>query len=1068
MSDSARGNHVSPGIYTKEVDLSYASKSLGITTLGLVGETVKGPAFQPILIEDMTAFRKYFGDLSPVKFSGSQYPKYELPYIAKSYLTKSRQLYVVRVLGFSGYNAGPAWAITASKSGDTANTKYVVAILRSRGKYDKYTAVSGTTDECGNVVYKYDGLQYFVTGTVKLDPYTTVSTLYNCGTQSGSTTGDFKINTNNYGQFNITCSDVSGATHIYPVSLNPGAKDYITNVLGTSQDGGNSVLYVDELYDVALEQMVNAGTADSINSAVTSYGQSIITPVTTPVLDVMAIPESALTRNNVGQTYLAGASAVSGKITFTPYDSSALSPIALSTGTTSIQIAGTAVSVSGSTATGKAYGNVQVGHIYTVASYTNDGEKHYCYREYTDGNSTNYPLYLTVGGTSSNRYTTGGTAISLNNTGNVYVLNSSKYYAKISGATADVKDIGCDMNDYKETFRHAMTPWFVSSLMGDGKNLHVYRLFRFHTISDGNASNSQVKISIMNIKPNEGTFDVLVRDYNDTDAGQNVLERYRNCTLVPGTKNYLGLKIGTENGSYPSISKYVTVEIVENDTTAQAIPAGFLGYPIRSYGALQVNGNKEANINSPIFVYNTYYDEDVKDKRQFFGMSDITGVDLDVLSYKGRNAYTVDPDYMTRGFHLDARLNDAKISGLTGTIYVDDETNYKFDTTSLNSVTSENKIPIFGTEEEMQGTIYENVNTRKFTAFPYGGFDGWDVYRAERSNTDDFKTSKYKGAVSNVNNQSDNFSKNYDSTAFGLSGSPINSDYYAYLAGAMCFSNPAAVDINIFATPGIDYVNNEMLSSEILDMIEERKDSLYIMTTPDKPSGNDDTLESMYSASEAADNLSSSEIDTSYAATYYPWVKYYDGENSMYINLPPTKDVVRNLADTDNTAYPWYAPAGVVRGNVDAYKAHSMLKLDDEDDLINGRINPIKTFANEGPKVWGDLTMLSQDTPVNRIHVRRLIIRIQKLIAIAATKLIFDPDDSTVASQFDSLVRPILNDIEDKRGLYDFKMTEDTSAEARDQHELPVSIMLKPTADLEYIPITFTVTPSGVNFDDIA
>ena len=133
MIGNARGSHSSPGIYTKEIDLSYASKSLGITTLGVVGETLKGPAFEPIKIENWRDFVNYFGGTSSEKFSGSQYPKYELPYIAKSYLKNSNQLEVCRVLGLSGYNAGPAWLITAS---DSADTKYVVAVLRSRGSYE--------------------------------------------------------------------------------------------------------------------------------------------------------------------------------------------------------------------------------------------------------------------------------------------------------------------------------------------------------------------------------------------------------------------------------------------------------------------------------------------------------------------------------------------------------------------------------------------------------------------------------------------------------------------------------------------------------------------------------------------------------------------------------------------------------------------------------------------------------------------------------------------------------------------------------------------------------------------
>ena len=92
-NNSARQTHVSPGIYTKEVDLSYASKSLGITTLGVAGETLKGPAFQPILIENWRQYQTYFGGTDTTKFKGSQYPKYELPYIAKTNWTNGGVTY---------------------------------------------------------------------------------------------------------------------------------------------------------------------------------------------------------------------------------------------------------------------------------------------------------------------------------------------------------------------------------------------------------------------------------------------------------------------------------------------------------------------------------------------------------------------------------------------------------------------------------------------------------------------------------------------------------------------------------------------------------------------------------------------------------------------------------------------------------------------------------------------------------------------------------------------------------------------------------------------------------------
>ena len=93
---------VSPGVYTSEVDLTFVAQSVGVTTLGLSGEALQGPAFEPILVSDFDTFKLYFGGTSPEKF-GDGNPKYELPYVAKSYLQESNQLFVTRVLGLTGY-----------------------------------------------------------------------------------------------------------------------------------------------------------------------------------------------------------------------------------------------------------------------------------------------------------------------------------------------------------------------------------------------------------------------------------------------------------------------------------------------------------------------------------------------------------------------------------------------------------------------------------------------------------------------------------------------------------------------------------------------------------------------------------------------------------------------------------------------------------------------------------------------------------------------------------------------------------------------------------------------------
>ena len=960
MISNARGKHSSPGVYMQEIDKTYATRSLGVTTLGVVGETLKGPAFQPIRINDWNEFQDYFGGTSIEKFKGTGYPKYELPYIAKSYLQESKQLDVCRVLGLSGYKAGKAWVIYTSGGTGTHSGNTIVGIVRSKASYssseDNSSNCNGNAD--------FDKLTFDVNNIVLTSATTINSNNNNCSNSLSSNTIDRTCGKNNYGQFNLQIT-AGTKTHTATVSLNPGDKNYIINVLGMNPQEGEYPVFVEELYDLA-----HIAKCDEVDNT------------------------SALT--------------------------------------------------------------------------------------------------LCITG--------------------------------VTGTTVD---------NYLEQFREAITPWFVSEIKGND----IKKLFRFHTISDGNAANSHIKISIANILPEEGYFDVLIRDYNDVDASPVVLERFTRCNMVPGSANYIGLQIGTFNGEYINKSKYVTVEVIENDVTETCVPCGFLGYPVRKIGSFK----------APELQYNKAVYEDLKYNRQYFGMSDIKGVDLDILMYKGKENYN--PSYLpndgyTCGFHLDSYISaSTTVDGVSG---------YSFEYPDVDALNM-SKAPHISTESDMNGTIYEDKRLRKFTCYPYGGFDGWDIYRTERTNTDKFRGNKYKGIL-NVNTREDEtyyglsvdeisgttiygtgstfyvnassaetknctnklldayekkvciknlegasgstsgvtvtlpnnatlklsyttgsttiyheklsaehpFTSAFDASYLRLTGKFNNSDYYAYLAGYKQFNNPSETKINLLATPGIDYVNNLSLFNEVLDVVEEERqgDCLYIVTTPDAVNGIE------IEAEDAVSNLETQDISTSYAATYYPWVKYYDEANKRYINLPVTKDVVRNFAHTDNVSHPWFASAGMSRGNVECAKACHFTKLEEEDMLYEGMINPVKSFGTDGVKIWGNKTMYQEDTPLNRINVRRLMIRLKDLIKTASQQLVFEQNDNTVDAQFRSIVEPILANAKQNRGISDYRIKTDTSAEARDRKELPAAIYVKPINCLEYVDISFTIYPEGTKFEE--
>lgn len=1084
MNDSVRGVHVSPGIYSRETELTYAVKSLGITTLGLAGETLRGPAFQPMAVENWREFTELFGGTSTEKFKGTQYPKYELPYIAKSYLSESNQLQVCRVLGLSGYNAGPAWAITASGKGNGENM--VVAVLRARGQYvpfKDYGDVSGKS-QCECPTREYDVLEYQVGEKVKVASdcnkpktynkeavtLTSYTSFFSNGnecegyTLSGKTEDSTNeivsyVNSSNLGKFTIVCQTgmydtekdaYENSTKLYyAVSFNPADKDYILKVLGTNPTDGTSPIYVETLYDVALKQLVsnqgdNTGDyIDGINKELSFYDAANKADYCgiEPVATFATKAESELTRRDVGMRVL-----VTEK--FQPM----CHVINLDTNDWAVDGSGVIKTAS-----------AQIGQILTVRQHTDkNGKREYWYAgcdiETVKKEANVDYLSLDALATLEDKdYKNYHKAILVKN------LSDNCYYRNLSGT---VTLVDCDLNDYRSSYRFASTPWFVSNIKGDFNNMELNRLFRFHTISDGNNSHKEIKISIENVRPNEGMFDVVIRDINDSDTMIVPLEKYSKCTMVPGDANYIGYKIGSYDGIYEAKSKYVTVEVNEDLTAQNSVPCGFLGYPTPNYGGTLVYDVNELKCKSPYLKYNVNYDQEIKNKRQYFGLSDIVGVDVDMFNFQGKDAYIESPIYTTKGFHLDSRLSNL-VEGQS--ITVDGEKGYEFNTVSINNRTKlQTEAPIIGKEEDMVGCIYEDLSLRKFTAYFYGGFDGWDIYRDARTNTDEYKKSKYMGQFDNKSGEGAIFNTLAGNNSLGIGNDSLTTDWYAYLAAIRQFANPEEVDINMIATPGIDIINNTSLVQEVIEMVEEeRADSIYIATLPDKPLGASDHIDDMYTPEDIVSLLEDTDIDSNYTCVYYPWVKHHDVINNQYIYLPPTKDVVRNMALTDNSSYPWFAPAGLSRGDVDCVRAKYVTKLADEDVLYAGRVNPIKTFASDGVKIWGQKNLQIRESQLNRIATRRLLLRMRKLISIACIGLIFDPNDVTTKAKFLSTVTPIMDNIRGNRGISDYRIEVNDSVEARERRELPCTIYFKPYNTLEYITLNFVVTPEAVSFDAI-
>jgi hypothetical protein len=1056
--------YVSPGVYTSETDLSFVAQSVGVTTLGLVGETIKGPAFEPIFITNYDEFQAYFGGTEPTKFVNTQIPKYEAAYIAKSYLQQSNQLFVTRILGLSGYDAGPSWSIKVIANVDPTT----IGLNPTSGT--SWTAVfSGSST--GNTVQ-------FIGGALPTFVQSNLNTQYRLSDGSTSTYQlDFNTNLDSVmddPSLSATTSVVYGAipendfynlTNVYSNVVNEFGSDTVNLATNDLTSDLNDPWYYSN-FDITTGNNYSGYSFYYAVTNLTSNGDSFTGTVSGNSYIFSGTAYSDYNNMVVATLRSRGISLFANNA-----DSDQHGPIYEVSGTSDVQLVCT-----------EQYSGVTQSPFesFLISGVTKDGD--------------NFSFETSMSAASSKYITK---VLGVDNFGKsrneVPLFVEEIYPASLNYAYNQgyIRGLNCDLialedarseNSqsiaYKVTqYKSPSTPFLVSELRGN----KVYNLFKFISISDGDAANTEVKVSISNLSFNNMTFDVLVRNFFDTDANPVVIEKFTNCNMDPLSNNFVAKKIGSSDGEYALISRYIMVEMAD-EAPIDAIPCGFYGYTQREY---------ESVLNpSPYIVYKTKYyfpgeviynppfgasanaTESAGDivRRTYLGFSNQFGIDEAFLQYKGTqnpvnwvsSAVPVEGqawNYLSKGFHMDS---GATVVTISNSFLTSGETAF------------ECGVADFTRDPETQENPYYFIYSRKYTVCFAGGFDGWDIYREFRTNQDRFQlgSSGYLAGAS--------ASTRYPTaTGDGLFKRIVvqnntqdfaNTDYYAYLLGILTFANPESTNINVFATSSIDYVNNSNLVEEAIDMIQfSRADSVYIATTPDYQMFTPDAtnpLDIIY-PQEAVDNLDNTGIDSNYTATYYPWILTRDTVNNTQIYLPPTGEVCRNLALTDNIAFPWFASAGYTRGLVNSIKARVKLTQEDRDTLYQGRINPIATFSDVGTVIWGNKTLQVADTALNRLNVRRLLLQARKLISAVAVRLLFEQNDQIVRQQFLDSVNPILDSIRRDRGLYDFRVTVSSTPEDLDRNTLTGKIYLKPTKALEFIDIEFFITPTGASFENI-
>ena len=280
----------------------------------------------------------------------------------------------------------------------------------------------------------------------------------------------------------------------------------------------------------------------------------------------------------------------------------------------------------------------------------------------------------------------------------------------------------------------------------------------------------------------------------------------------------------------------------------------------------------------------------------------------------------------------------------------------------------------------------------------------------------------------------------------------------AYTDAINLLKNQDEYDINVLTLPGLVNADHGTTVGEAKQMCEDRGDCFYV-TDP-----------VLYGAGLSAATTQADSVDSNYTAMYWPWIKIPDAELGRNVWVPASTVIPSVYAFNDRVAAPWFAPAGLNRGGIDiAIQAERKLTQANRDTLYESNVNPIATFPNAGVTVYGQKTLQKKASALDRVNVRRLLINAKKFIASTSKFLVFENNTAATRNRFLSIVNPFFESVQQKQGLYAFKVVMDESnntADVIDRNQMVGQIFMQPAKAAEFIVIDFNVLPTGASFPE--
>ena len=313
----------------------------------------------------------------------------------------------------------------------------------------------------------------------------------------------------------------------------------------------------------------------------------------------------------------------------------------------------------------------------------------------------------------------------------------------------------------------------------------------------------------------------------------------------------------------------------------------------------------------------------------------------------------------------------------------------------------------------------------------------WGCYEKTKLNMfENIKTSDATVSADSTNIQGV-FKENYD-VALGL------------------LANGDAYDYNVIYVPGLNMQNANSTITKVLALAQNRGDCIAVI----------DTTSYGQAISEAISKAQS--YDNSYGATYWPWVQISSRETGK-INFVPASTLVPAVYEyNDKVSAEWFAPAGLNRGGMSTVlRPERRLSVNDRNSLYGGKVNPIATFPGVGTVIYGQKTLQSKASALDRVNVRRLLIALKRYIRQIGETIVFEPNTQVTRNKFLNQVNPYLETVQQRQGLYSFQVVMDetnNTPDVIDRNQLVGTIYLQPTRVAEFIQLDFNVLPTGTTF----